>query len=122
MVGSALFLGLLGMLFSFMPLEMVTLLGYESEAVPSFLLEMAGGLYLGFALLNWMARGNPIGGIYSRPVAAGNVIHFLVGSIVLGKSYLFGAGSGVCLVLGLFYLLFAAGFGYLLFGEGKSCA
>ena len=122
MVGSALFLGVLGLLFSFMPLEMVMLLGYEPEAFPSFLLEMAGGLYVGFALLNWMARGKPIGGIYSRPVAAGNFIHFLVGSIVLGKNYLFGAESGLFLVLPLFYLLFAAGFGYLLFGKGKNCA
>jgi hypothetical protein len=34
-------------------------------------------------MLNWMARANRIGGIYSRPVAMGNFLHFTMGALVL---------------------------------------
>jgi hypothetical protein len=46
-------------------------------------IQLAGALYLGFAVLNWMAQGNVIGGIYSRPVAVGNVAHFSIGGLGL---------------------------------------
>ena len=48
--------------------------------------QLAGVLYLGFAALNWMARGNIIGGIYSRPVTIGNVLHFVSGTAVILKA------------------------------------
>ena len=121
MIASAVFLGVMGLSLGFLQEEVDSLLGYGGGAFPAMIMEAGSGLFLGFALLNWMARGNPIGGIYSRPVAAGNFIHFMVGSIVMAKYWLGGAETAL-LVLALFYLFFAAGFGYLLFGRGKSCA
>ena len=50
------------------------------------LVQMAGAVYLGFAMLNWMARGILIGGIYARPVALGNFLHFLMVAITLTKA------------------------------------
>ena len=46
-------------------------------------------LYLGFASLNWMAKDNLIGGIYSPPVAIG--IFFAI-SMALLKSF-FGSAT-----------------------------
>lgn len=71
---------------------------------------------MGFAALNWMARGSLIGGIYNRPIAVANFLHFLVGGLALGK----GAGTAAApptLVWGLAggYALFATAFGLLLF-------
>ena len=42
-------------------------------------------MYLGFGILNWMAEGTLIGGIYNKPIAIGNLMHFGVGAIVLVK-------------------------------------
>jgi|TARA_R110002051_G_scaffold173271_2_gene243631 hypothetical protein len=42
-------------------------------------------LYLGFGILNRMAKGTIIGRIYNRPIAIGNLMHFEVGAIVLVK-------------------------------------
>ena len=42
-------------------------------------------LYLGFGILNWMAKGTLIGGIYNKPIAIGNLMHFGVGAIALVK-------------------------------------
>jgi hypothetical protein len=42
-------------------------------------------LYFALSLMNWLARSNAIGGIYSRPVSIGNFVHFFVGTITLAK-------------------------------------
>jgi hypothetical protein len=47
------------------------------------LVQMMGALYLGFAILNWTARGVLIGGIYARPVALGNFLHFAMVGVML---------------------------------------
>tara|TARA_B100000795_G_C22758264_1_gene422450 strand:- start:769 stop:1020 length:252 start_codon:yes stop_codon:yes gene_type:complete len=44
-----------------------------------------GAMYLGFAMLNWMAKGPLIGGIYDKPIAVGNFMHFGVGALALVK-------------------------------------
>ena len=48
-------------------------------------LQLLGGLYFGFGMLNWTAKGNLTGGIYSRPVAMGNLTHFVMGGLALLK-------------------------------------
>ena len=50
------------------------------------LIQMAGAAYLGFAMLNWQARGVIIGGIYAKPVAVGNFLHFAMVAITLIKA------------------------------------
>ena len=38
------------------------------------------------ALLDWHARGAPFGGIYGRPVALGNFLHFAVIALALAQA------------------------------------
>jgi len=73
-----------------------------------------GGLYLGFAMLNWMNRNAPVGGIYGRPLLTANLIHFLIVSLMLIKHVIDGAGNGLILLCVL-YTSFAVGFGLLQF-------
>lgn len=78
------------------------------------LAQVAGALYLGFAFLNWMARSILIGGIYARPVAVGNLLHFLAGALALGKQAPT-VGSPLLWVLAGVYTLLAALFGWVTF-------
>jgi len=114
MTVSAAIMGVAGILLTFLPEE---LLGYISsgEMNPLILiLQILGALYFAFAILNWMARGNIIGGIYSRPIAIGNVSHFFIGSMALlnseSKHY-----SVFIWVAGVVYLALAISFGFVLF-------
>src|SRR5256885_11160647 len=72
---SALFMGVLGLCGTFLPQEILAYAGGAPRAFEVLAIQVAGALYLGFAFLNWMAQANLIGGIYSRPVAMGNVCH-----------------------------------------------
>jgi len=85
MTTSAFFLGILGILLSFFPKEILENLNIDANLVTILILQLQGALYLGFAILNWMARGTIIGGIYNRPIAIGNFMHFIVGAITLVK-------------------------------------
>ena len=85
MTSSALFLGMMGILLSFLPDEIGKFLNVESSPVTNLFLKLMSALYLGFALLNWMSKGTLIGGIYNRPIAIGNFMHFVVGAITLIK-------------------------------------
>lgn len=122
MAGSSLFLLAMGMGASFFPQEILAGLGLEAAAPAVMIVKLAGGLYVGFAAINWMARGNAIGGIYSRPVAVGNFAHFLMSTIVFAKAV---PGSAhmveLATVTGM-NAVFLAGFVYLLFGAGRSCS
>ena len=83
---SAAFLALLGLGTLFAPAEVLGMHGTPPDNATELLIQMMGALYLGFAILNWTARGNLIGGIYSRPVALGNFWHFLIVSLLLIKA------------------------------------
>ncbi|MDZ7773128.1 MAG: hypothetical protein U5K31_10395 [Balneolaceae bacterium] len=121
MTGSALFLGAAGLALSLFPQEILQAVDAPASTGTVIFPELAGALLFGFAFLNWMARGNIIGGIYSRPVAAGNFLHFMMGSIILGKKVLTGGLPDLFITAFILYLGFAAVFGYLLFGQGKAC-
>jgi hypothetical protein len=75
---SAIFLGLVGIGFSFLPDEIIMYLNIESNPFLTLLLQLLGSLYLGFGIMNWMAKGSLIGGIYNRPIVIGNSMHFLL--------------------------------------------
>jgi hypothetical protein len=75
-----------------------------------------GALYLGFAILNWMARSVMIGGIYARPIALGNFLHFAVLTTAAWKGIAAGAvASRVLLAACCAYTVFAVWFGLVLF-------
>lgn len=80
---SAIFLGVLGLLTSYFPDKVLGQHGTIPDNATLLLVQMMGGLYLGFAILNWMARGILIGGIYARPLATGNFLHFAMVGVTL---------------------------------------
>ncbi|MBI3474839.1 MAG: hypothetical protein HY010_03850 [Acidobacteria bacterium] len=80
------------------------------------LLQVVGALYLGFAVLNWMARDILIGGIYARPVALGNFLHFGIVGLTVWKAIASGASRGSDIVAGaIVYSVFAVWFGLIVF-------
>jgi hypothetical protein len=86
MISSAALMAVIGFGLSFMPQEVLALHGSPPDNATVLLLQMAGAVYFGFAMLNWMARGILIGGIYARPVALGNFLHFAMVAITLTRA------------------------------------
>jgi hypothetical protein len=119
MTASAAVVAVIGLALSFAPAEIVAYLGAAPNAVLSVLLQVAGAAFLGFAILDWMARASVIGGIYNRPLALGNFLHFGAGAIAAGKAAFAGHTQGSVIVLGLVYAFLAIGFGFVIFGDGK---
>lgn len=115
MSASAIVIGLLGVLLIFLPEEISLFMGSGTSSLTYLLLQLLGGLYFGFAMLNWMAKGALIGGIYSRPIVIGNLAHFVVGGLALTK-VMFNQPElpGFLWMLVFFYAVFAALFGLLL--------
>jgi hypothetical protein len=114
MTSSAIFLGVLGFLLSFLPSEIMAYLSVEPTIITTLFLKILSALYLGFGILNWMAKGSIIGGIYNRPIVIGNLMHFGVGAIALIKivSHI-ETHSEIIISLTLLYVIFTILFTYI---------
>jgi len=114
MTSSALFLAIIGIFLSFLPNEIVDYLDIEPNIITILFLKILSALYLGFGILNWMAKGTLIGGIYNRPIAIGNFMHFGVGAISSIK-IVFGTQENVEVIIPLtiIYFIFAICFAYV---------
>ncbi len=115
MIVSAAALAALGLVASFVPQEILVFVGARTEPLTVLIVQITGALYLGFAMLNWMARGSLIGGIYGRPVAFGNFMHFTVVALALLKALIAGPRPSVVIALATVYWVFCVGFGWVLF-------
>ena len=114
MTTSAIFLAISGILLSFLPNEIANYLNIEANIITILFLNILSALCLGFGILNWMAKGTLIGGIYNRPIAIGNLMHFGVGAIALIKVISsIQTHTGVVIVLTDIYLIFAILFAYV---------
>lgn len=119
MIASSLVLALAGAVCLFAPVELLESLGSPDGASLAVFAQLTGALYLAFALTNWAAKGSMIGGIYSRPLSVGNLLHFTVGTLALFKHALaHGIHWPASLVL-VAYAVFAALFSYLVFGAKR---
>ena len=116
---SALFMAILGVVASFFPQEILAYSGSHPEGLGVLLIQISGAIYMGFAMLNWMARANIIGGIYSRPVALGNFLHFAVAGVVLLKALIAGQRAFEIAVGSVAYSAFAVWFGLVLFNHPR---
>jgi hypothetical protein len=114
MMISAIFLAILGLLTSFLPQEVLGLHGTQPDGPTILLIEMMGALYLGFAILNWTARGVLIGGIYARPLALGNFLHFAMVGVMLTREAIDHMAVPLA-ISALVFSIFAVGFGLVLF-------
>ena len=110
-----------GIALTFFPQEILRLMSVEKNNYLPLILQILGALYFAFGMLNWMAKANIIGGIYSRPIAIGNASHFFIGGMALLKS---AADSNVIPVwiAGFIYLVLAILFGKVLFTHPASPA
>ena len=79
------------------------------------ILQILGGLYFAFAMLNWTAKSNLIGGIYSRPVAIANFAHFLIGALALTKGFFVTERTIFVGAIAFVYVVFALVFGKITF-------
>lgn len=108
MRASALLMGVLGLAATFLPQEIVQYASGAASPLAALAVQVMGALYIGFALLNWMAQGHLIGGIYSRPVAVGNFCHFLIAALALLKGLAAGQHAPAVVVGAVVYAAFAA--------------
>lgn len=108
-------MALAGLAASFLPQELLGYAGMPADAVAQVAVQIAGALYLGFAMLNWMARANLIGGIYSRPVAVGNFSHFAIAAIALVKAAIAAQGQPAIVAAAVIYSVFALLFARVVF-------
>ncbi|ADR21301.1 hypothetical protein [Marivirga tractuosa] len=114
MISSCFFLGALGITFTFIPDEIISSLSATPNPISILSLQLLGALYLGFTMLNWMAKGSLIGGIYNRPIAIGNFMHFAVGALALIKIITkIHTHSEIVISLTAVYFVFAILFGYV---------
>ena len=114
LTSSAFFLGLIGIGLTFFPKEILFNLTNEYNQNLAITLQLLGALYLGFGIMNWMARGSIIGGIYNRPIAIGNFMQFSVGAISLFKIvFEVHEKAEIIITLTILYSLFAICFAYV---------
>jgi hypothetical protein len=106
-------LGLTGIILLFFPQEVSHYLNLNEAN--SIFFQILGSLYLGFAMLNWTAKGSLLGGIYGRPVVIGNFTHFTIGTLALIKWILFYNYFQYIWGFTILYFIFAVLFGIVLF-------
>jgi hypothetical protein len=121
MVASSACLGAAGLAATFAPVELLAAAGLPVISPLPVVVQLLGALYLGFALANWTAKENLIGGIYSRPLSLANSIHFTAGALALVKAAMAGGANWPLLLATTVYAVFAGLFGYLVFGRGAAC-
>ena len=118
LTASAVALGATGIVASFLPVELLDNLHPPGDRVGTVIVQMLGAALIGFAMLNWMARGAPAGGIYGRPIVSANLVHFMVAGIALMKVAAVGGVPTAVTILAIVYSLFAIGFALVMFGPG----
>jgi Na+-driven multidrug efflux pump len=113
---SACLLAVTGLSLTFLPDEIAAFLGLQANTMLLLVLQLLGALYFALAMLNYMAKGSLIGGIYNRPICIANFTHFFVGGLALIKILLRHEGlpSGLWIAAGV-YAVFALWFGQTLF-------
>lgn len=115
MTASSVFLLALGLVLNFAPMEIASRAGFAGMPLAGLTLSLLAGALMGLGVVNWMSKNSGIGGIYGRPLAMGNLLHFVVGAFGLGRAAATGAVPDATWALFAVYLIFALGFGWLVF-------
>jgi len=104
--------GLLGLLASFLPDEILAHFGLPNSSETVFLIKALGVFFISWSLVNYMIRNLTLGGIYGRPIIAGNLAHYGIGTIILVKLTLSTGFTNTYLLI--FIVLYCSmSFGYL---------
>ena len=115
MVSSSVFLGFLGLLALFVPEELLKMLSLPITNTLPVLIQLLGALYLSFALMNWTAKDNIIGGVYLRPISIANFSHFMIGALTLLNNQFSNGANIYLLVTSIVYVVYAIIFTLLVF-------
>lgn len=115
MIFSALIMALCGVLMQFIPHEILNCVGVSSIGIAPLFVQITGALYLGFAMMNWMAKTVLMGGIYARPLTLGNFSHFLIGALALLKYAYSTPNSSIIWLPAVIYSILAILFGFVFF-------
>ena len=108
---SAMVMGIAGIAGSFLPHEVLSAIGIAPTGALPVLVQLLAATLFAFAMLNWTARGSLIGGIYNRPVALGNLTHFVIGALALVKAAMnAGPHRTILVIAAVIYVLFAIAF------------
>lgn len=115
MTASSLFMAIAGIAATFLPQEIAARLGQAGTPALTLGIQVLGALYLGFAGLNWTAKDSLIGGIYNRPVAMANLLHFIVAALALVKALFAGPPAAALVSIAAVYAVFAVAFAMIFF-------
>ena len=115
MTASALVLAIAGVAATFLPQEAARAIGAANAPLVTLLIQILGALYVAFGMANWMARESLIGGIYNRPLATANLLHFTIAALALVKSVSAGQRSTIAIGAAILYSLFAIAFARVMF-------
>jgi len=115
LTASAILLFTLGIVLDFMPQEVGAAFGMGVAPMTSVALQVLAAAFLGMGFLNWLSKGNPMGGIYSRPLALQNFLLFGVAGIALDRAALHGTIPRGILCAAFVFTAFAIAFAWLLF-------
>jgi hypothetical protein len=85
MTTSSIILGATGIMLTFAPDIVLSNLNVDTNQTALLLVQVMGGMYFGYSMLNWMTKESLIGGIYNRPIAIANFTHFLIAGLAIGK-------------------------------------
>jgi len=115
LTASAVFLFGAGLALNFLPQEVAAGLGMAAASIAVLALQVLSAALLGMGFLNWLSKANPMGGIYSRPLALQNFLFFGVGAISLDRAVLHGTPLPAIQSAAALFTLFALAFGWLMF-------
>ncbi len=115
MTVSSVLMAVSGSVLIFFPADLLQYAGADPNDLLLLILQILGGLYFAFAMLNWTAKANLIGGIYSRPVAIANFAHFLIGGLALSKGMVVVQNTLSVGAVAIVYVVFAFIFGKITF-------
>jgi hypothetical protein len=112
---SAVFLVGTGLALNFLPQEVAAALGLGAAPMVVLILQVLAAALLGMGFLNWLSKGNPMGGIYSRPLALENLLLYGVAAISLDRAALHAATPRLIELAAVVFTAFAIAFGWLMF-------
>lgn len=111
-------LGTAGIILTFAPDVVLSNLNIEINQPTLLLVQIIGGLYFGFSMLNWMVKEGRIGGIFNRPIVIANLSHFLIAGLALTKAWISNSNIPLLLlVVGVLNIAYGILFAFLLFTD-----
>jgi hypothetical protein len=117
MSAAAFVLGSVGVACLFAPDLVLGSIAGDISPGAMLLAQVLGTLSLGFAALDWMWKGNRLGGIYGRPIVLANVLHFVSTTLVMFKALSREPALRALWPLAALYAVFGLGFFVLLFRD-----